>query len=200
MNYGEEIAYWYLRLNGFFPISNFVIHRSSKIKHTSDCDLLALRTPHVYEEIGGRPEDWDAELAKLLDFDKKIIGVICEVKTGQYSLKDIFRPMYLDYSAGRLGLLRQDQINILKDNLAIDAIINLPGDRRICKLLIANGKKRTGPFIFRMLDAAEDFIENRVRNYPKEKYADRMYFGSELFQHTIHRIHREKEQRKIGSG
>lgn len=104
MNYGEEIAYWYLRLNGFFPISNFVIHRSSKVKRTSDCDLLALRTSHVYEEIGGRPEDWDAELANLLDFDKKIIGVICEVKTGHYSLKDIFRPTHIDYSVGRLAV------------------------------------------------------------------------------------------------
>jgi hypothetical protein len=27
MNSSEELAYWYLRLNGFFPLTNFVIHR-----------------------------------------------------------------------------------------------------------------------------------------------------------------------------
>ncbi len=26
MNYGETLAYWYLRLNGFFPLRNFVLH------------------------------------------------------------------------------------------------------------------------------------------------------------------------------
>ena len=40
----------------------------------------------------------------------------------------------------------------------------------------------------------ENFIKDRVRKYPKEKYADRMYFGSELFQHTIHMIHRENAE------
>src|SRR5947209_243595 len=108
MNYGEEIAYWYLRLNGFFPITNFVIHRSSRVTQTSDCDLLALRTPNVYEEIGGTPEDWDADLAKFLDFDRKTIGVICEVKTGRYALNEIFRPRHVEYSIGRLGLIPRE--------------------------------------------------------------------------------------------
>ena len=27
MNFAEELVYWYLRLNGFFPITNFVLHR-----------------------------------------------------------------------------------------------------------------------------------------------------------------------------
>jgi hypothetical protein len=26
MNYGETLAYWYLRLNGFFLLQNFVLH------------------------------------------------------------------------------------------------------------------------------------------------------------------------------
>lgn len=28
MNYGETLAYWYLRLNGFFLLNNFVVHRT----------------------------------------------------------------------------------------------------------------------------------------------------------------------------
>jgi hypothetical protein len=31
MNHGEELVYWYLRLNGFFPLSNFVVHKSSQV-------------------------------------------------------------------------------------------------------------------------------------------------------------------------
>ncbi len=192
MNYGEEIAYWYLRLNGFFPITNFVIHRSSEIEHSSDCDILAIRLPSVYEEIGGNPDDWDNDLAKELGFEHTI-GVICEVKTGAYDLKDIFRPEYVKYSVGRLGFVPKANIAAISAKLNEVALLEIEEGRRICKLLIANDQKDSSSFLFRSLNSAEDFISDRVRKYPKEKYADRMYFGSELFQHTIHLIHREKE-------
>lgn len=32
-NYGEAWAYWYLRLNGFFPLDNFVVHKDSVVRH-----------------------------------------------------------------------------------------------------------------------------------------------------------------------
>ena len=38
-NYGEELAYWYLRLNGFFLIENFVIHNQEH-ENGSDVDML----------------------------------------------------------------------------------------------------------------------------------------------------------------
>ncbi len=36
MNYGETIAFWHLRLNGFFPLANLVVH------YLSVQNLLAL--------------------------------------------------------------------------------------------------------------------------------------------------------------
>ena len=27
MNFAEQLVYWYLRLNGYFPITNFVLHQ-----------------------------------------------------------------------------------------------------------------------------------------------------------------------------
>jgi hypothetical protein len=190
MNYGEEIAYWYLRLNGFFPITNFVIHRSKRIPQTSDCDVLAVRMPNVYEEIGGKPEDWDNDFAQELDFNR-IVGIICEVKTGRYEVKGLFRPEYIHYAIGRLGFVSPDQIKGIADKLSNNKIVMTGDGFRVCKLLIANDLKKPQTFVFRSLNTVEDFINNRVRRYPREKYADRMYFGSELFQHTIHRIRRE---------
>jgi hypothetical protein len=56
MNYGETLTYWYLRLNGFIPMRNFVLHRANiEGQAAADTDLLAVRFPHVYEEIGGNP-------------------------------------------------------------------------------------------------------------------------------------------------
>jgi hypothetical protein len=196
MNYGEEIAYWYLRLNGFFPITNFVIHRSSEVEYTSDCDLLAIRLPHVYEEIGGNPDDWDKELANQIGFDH-IIGIICEVKTGRYEVDDIFQSQYVQYSVGRLGFMQRELIADFSEELNGKAYLETEEGHRICKLLIANDQKDSQAFFFRYLNFTEDFISDRVRKYPNEKYADRMYFGSDLFQNTIHRIHREREQRNL---
>lgn len=76
-NYGEELAYWYLRLNGFFTINNFVLHHNREGR-TSDADILAVRFPYVYEEVGGRDEDWDDQLVGRFNKDK-IVGLICEV-------------------------------------------------------------------------------------------------------------------------
>ena len=48
MNFGETLAYWYLRLNGFIPMRNFVLHRAGiQAPQSADTDLLAIRFPGV---------------------------------------------------------------------------------------------------------------------------------------------------------
>ena len=60
MNFGESLAYWYFRLNGFIPMSNVVLHEYDEDrKHNADADMIAVRFPFVYEEIGGQRDDWD---------------------------------------------------------------------------------------------------------------------------------------------
>lgn len=43
MNSSEELAYWYHRLNGFFPLTNFVVHRHQVAQHRSDNALYRHR-------------------------------------------------------------------------------------------------------------------------------------------------------------
>lgn len=85
MNYAETLAYWYLRLNGFFPLKNFVLHSSRREERLgregaeqnegyipgADCDLIAVRFPHVYEEIGGQPRQEEAIEDNEGDWDKR---------------------------------------------------------------------------------------------------------------------------------
>lgn len=68
VNFAEEIAYWYLRLNGFLLLQNFVLHRMGRgpQRGTADSDLLAIRFPYVYEEIGGQDHDWDQKNLKMI--------------------------------------------------------------------------------------------------------------------------------------
>lgn len=41
MNFGEELAYWYLRLNGSFPRINFVYHKHDVSEHSVGCGTPA---------------------------------------------------------------------------------------------------------------------------------------------------------------
>jgi hypothetical protein len=194
MNYGEELAYWYLRLNGFFPLSNFVVHRSASIRYTSDIDVLAVRPPHVYEEVGGRPEDWDADLAKRLGFGR-LIGIICEVKTGGFDEAKLFREEYLAYAIGRLGLAEPGRAKQIVSDLAERAWVKFEDNSLVAKLFLCSKVHESPRYFTRTLAAIEDFLADRVRRYPLEKYADRMFFPSQLFQTIIEQVHRAIERR-----
>lgn len=187
MNYGEEYALWYLRLNGFFPISNFVIHKSGEITHSSDCDVLAIRTPNVFEEIGGQEGDWDDWLRDRFDF-AKTIGIICEVKTGDYEKDKLFRKENVHYCVGRLGFVSQQYIGEISDRLDEQAIIDLDSHYQIGKLLVANNGAQTERYSYIDLGSIIAFLERRIERYPEEKYRDRMFFSSILFQSVIDRV------------
>src|SRR5262245_2650360 len=88
MNYAETLAYWYFRLNGFFLIQNFVLHRgveAEKIHRTADTDMLGVRPPHVSEDINGKSVRCDSWLEDVLNgLDRPTtIGVVVEVKSGE---------------------------------------------------------------------------------------------------------------------
>lgn len=194
MNYGEEIAYWYLRLNGFFPIPNFVVHRTPQVVHSTEIDIIATRPEHVFEEIGGQPDDWDPELAGLVDFNRPL-GVVCEIKTGNYQAENLFCEPSLQYAVGRLGLVPAEEIDNVTRSLNDRALFEYGERVGIFKLLVSNDHDLSDRYYSKPLSDLERFIEGRVRKYPQEKYGDRMFFSSELFQHTIHRIHQELDRK-----
>src|SRR2546421_2682459 len=47
----EQLAYWYLRLNGFLSIPNFVVHPDEGRRQRTDVDLLAVRFPYRSENL-----------------------------------------------------------------------------------------------------------------------------------------------------
>jgi len=194
MNYGEEITYWYLRLNGFFPLTNFVVHQVEDIAHSSEIDILAVRPKYVYEQIGGVPDDWDETLVGVVGFDRTL-GVVCEVKTGRFDLTKLFKPSHLRYGLGRLGIVPQNEIHEITERLQETSLVNTNQGDAIFKLLITEKQLDSQSFISKTLVFLEDFIENCIRKYPDYKYADRMFFCSGLFQHTIHRIDQERKTR-----
>lgn len=184
LNYGEELVYWYLRLNGFFLLDNFVLHQSSSDEgKTSDTDILAVRFPYVTEKIGGAADDWDSGLFNHFDTDT-IIGLICEVKTGlNFNPQNIFKPSNTEKALRRLGFL-PDYQRIL-DQFSNKAIA-LSGQFQIGKVLFS--RKRTNPcencIHIKLLDV-NNFIKGRFAKYCDRKFGDRMFFPSSLMQYII---------------
>lgn len=72
----EKLAYWYLRLNGFLTITNFVVHPDSGRFQRTDVDILGCRFPYRHELLEKSMID-DASVILSKD---KITIVIAEVK------------------------------------------------------------------------------------------------------------------------
>jgi hypothetical protein len=188
-NYGEERAYWYLRLNGFFPLSNFVVHKDEMVQYRADVDLLAIRPPHVFEDIGGQDDDWDPWLRNSFDLTRTL-GWICEVKTGAIDDSRLFRQDITDHAVKRLGLVPLADVGGVIDALKAGPAVDC-GTTTLAKVLISSEPHAHGPYFNVTLDHMLDFIEARVRRYPHEKFNSRMFFKSTLFQHILHGGHRE---------
>jgi hypothetical protein len=80
----EKLAYWYFRLNGFFPIENFVVHPTRHGGQRTDADLLAVRFPYRAERLFDDPNDIMADDEQRMALTcHQIDVVIAEVKTNQ---------------------------------------------------------------------------------------------------------------------
>ena len=82
----EEVASFYLKLNGFFILPNFAIHRDyvNEYIHT-EADILAVRFPHSIEEINKKRLFDDPVIAKIAGSRKRLF-LIVEVKSGMCAI------------------------------------------------------------------------------------------------------------------
>lgn len=185
MNYGETLAFWYLRLNGFFPLRDFVLHRGEGSPYTSDCDLLAIRFPHVFEEIGGQQGDWDSHRFSGwgLSLDRPIVLVV-QVKTGSTSRTEAgsFDVPRLRMALRRIGLWDINEVDVCTTQLQMAPMVSSP-KAQIAKLLVASSPHVNGNRCFSLpMTDALSFIRERFDSYRETKQADRLYFNDELIQ------------------
>jgi hypothetical protein len=191
MNFGETLAYWYLRLNGFIPLANFVLHRPEPPEtHNADADLLAVRFPHVFEEVGGKQDDWDDGRMREwgLPYTERPVCLICEVKSGKYDQNDLARPFgraRIIYALHRLAALAPDDIHGVGERLEQSAVLE-HGGVTFGKLLIATRVRplpqQGQPWLGMTLNDCVEFIEARMRKFREQKHAARMFFPDDLVQ------------------
>lgn len=199
-NYAEELAYWYLRLNGFFPLTNYVYHRLPKEEGTgtynADADILAVMPPNYYETIFSGKEERRLKSDEWLDdYQGKWVGVIAEVKGSRsVSLNDVekaFSRERLKVAVGRLGLTPRERIDdIVKDFLYTYKWPEDACDFVLIKVLFcmdnANVVYRDSPKWKPItLNEADRFIRRRIQEFPDPKSGGRYFFPGTLFQYII---------------
>jgi hypothetical protein len=74
--FSEKLAYWYLRLNGFLTIPNFVVHPDQGPNQETDVDIIGVRFPYREENLLDPMKDADV----FCRYPDKILIVITEVK------------------------------------------------------------------------------------------------------------------------
>ncbi len=108
----QDIAYWFLRLNGFFTIANFVVHPVLR-RHPAetDGDLLGVRFPNRLEMRG-----FDVPLIDhpvFTDGDERVDFVIAEVKHGPCALNDTWTNgsrRVIQYTLDAAGIIDPEEV------------------------------------------------------------------------------------------
>lgn len=196
MNFAEQLGYWYLRLNGFLPLPNFVLHHEYNHHRTSDADIIAVRFPHVYEATGGQPSDWDPRFEDWgLRLTEETIGLIIEVKSGEWqhdNLRDHLaaRHWRVPYAVRRLGMFTADNAADVGDALRQQSIVRHQGFA-VAKLLISTTDCPGQQWLHLRLEEATKFIRERMTKYADRKLSDRLFFDGDLIQFLAWRGNRD---------
>lgn len=74
----EDLAYWFLRLNGFLTIQNFIVHPDEGACQRTDVDLVAVRFPFRSELASNPMKDFHT-FSEI----KKPLVLFTEVKRGR---------------------------------------------------------------------------------------------------------------------
>lgn len=185
-NFAEELVYWYLRFNGFFPLTNFVLHREDLKPRgqNADVDLVAIRQKFVSEEIGAG--HIDTHLFQHFDLSKNI-GLMCEVKSGRnFNANKVLlkREERISYCLKRIGFFSEEKVeyhtNVLKSEFVS------PGNfHEVGKLLVTRRQENVPGFICLSMNHIEQFIVERIRLFPNAKDGAKLHFNSEMLQYII---------------
>lgn len=168
----EALAYWYLRLNGFLTIPNFVLHPDSGSNTRTDIDILGVRFPYRAEN-SKKPMIDDTPFTEVKD---KPFIAITEVKkdvcslNGPWTNKKAENMQSLLYA---LGVLAEAEIDTAAQSLYKQGVY-VNQQYHISLVCMGESKNKditdNYPGVPQILwDDILRFIFNRFKTYRREK-------------------------------
>ncbi len=190
-NFGEELAYWYFRLNGFFLLDNFVLHSDDLESYqNADVDIIGIRHPHAVEKIGMRDSHDVCEQLEgfVPDIDFKTVVVLSEVKSGDRRSREITldRVSRIEYAIMRTGLFKPNQRNKVITELQTGKSCN-EDSITVLKVLISHRYRSSNNDSFHHLSLqdVEGHILQKLKKYKNSKNPAKLFFPSTLMQYLI---------------
>lgn len=168
MSTPERLAYWYLRLNGFLTIENFVVHPDQGTNQRTDADLLAVRFLHRAENRQSPMVDDP----KCSDCDAIVNVIIAEVKTGACALNGPWtRPEdeNIQRVLSAIGCLGPDEIEVAAQALYDKATYR--GEVAQLRLMAFGDRQGELPIPATpiLFDEMIDFIWKRLKDFDRQK-------------------------------
>lgn len=162
----EELAAWYFRLNGFFTITNFILHPSRRGPQRTDADIVGVRFPYR-SEFPDAPGGDDPEFCSRGD---KPYLLIAEVKRGLCLLngpwtdrtKENINAVLTD-----LGLFREAAVAIAAESLYDQGFFDCP--QYYCSLFCVGDRRNPE-------------ITSRYPAVPQRTWEQILYFFFQRFQ------------------
>jgi hypothetical protein len=158
----ERLIYWYLRLNGFLLLENFIIHPEMGGNQRTEADLLGVRFKHRSELLQNPMKD-DPKFVDCTTFCNVIIA---EVKRGQCALNG----PWTRSDQNMLRILRA--IGCFEENAVADA----------ARALYNNGRYQTDQVTCRLLAFGNREGEIRIQDVPQIFFSDVIEFIYQRFQ------------------
>jgi len=168
----EQLAYWYLRLNGFLTIQNFIVHPDTGSGQRTDADILGVRFPHR-AELKPSPMVDDEPFVKFKD---KPYIIIAEVKRSLCSLNGPWtepEKENLQRVLRAMGAFPEEQVETVAKNVYTSGVFS---NAAYFLTLACFGETRNSdigenfPDVPQILwDKVLTFIYNRFRRYRDQK-------------------------------
>jgi len=171
----ESVGYWYLRLNGFLTIANFVVHPDEGPGQRTDVDILGVRFPYRRELVLG-PHPME-DHAQLVNHTNLPMVVIAEVKSRRpCSLNGPWtKPpdLNLHRVLAAVGAFPEPELNLVATALYKQGRYT---DNRYHVTLLCLGDRRNPHLLTRYPDVPQitwgealEFIWHRFRSYERQK-------------------------------
>lgn len=122
-NRAEDVATWYFRLNGFFIIPSYIIHKDRRAETPrTEADIIGVRFRHSVEYIGNRVLKDDPVIlnsGKVNGVMKNLFALV-EVKAGICAINGPWSnpaEKNINRALGRTGIFEKSQIESVSDTL-----------------------------------------------------------------------------------
>lgn len=184
----EDLAYWYLRLNGCFTFRNFIVHPETGSDVRTDVDVPAVRFPYRCERLIEPMED-DTILTQV---SQKPFVIVAEAKAPPCRLNESWRKRdNLERIVRAVGAFSNGEIKDAVDGLQKEGSY----ESCSCRMTIACFGCATKPQLQEEFPGilqvtwqhVLEFIHDRFSEYPDQKRAHGQWpaIGRKLYNHYL---------------